>query len=249
MESSRHSLFCLTLLDDREQGKASGPMPQPWFNTLLKWGGMGLGATLALSKPGELPTDQAEAIAAMGHEIAILGNAKWVGGSRGMFAKGLLESLGSPSPSALLPSSLVVPEAQVTSHLDLLVKHGVRAIIDGDLARRSVARESSPFFGLQRLPISLQWQLEAGRITTPNLFRARRAVRRATMHGGMVHLAVPTKTLLADSKAAASLSTLLESVVQYSHRGVLSVRTLAEHAAAMTVGQKSTPSQSILRAA
>lgn len=249
MEWSRHSLFCLTLLDDREQGKVGGPMPQPWFKTLRKWGGMGLGATLALAKPGKIPTDQAEAIAAMGHELAILGNVEWVGGSRGMFAKGLLESLGSPCPSALSPSSLVVPEAQVTSHLDLLVKHGVRAIIDGAPARRPVAQENSPFFGLWRIPISLHWSLEAGRITTPILSRARRAVRRVTMHGGTVHLTVPTKTLLADSKAAASLSTLLESVVQYSRRGVLSVQTLDEHAAAMTVGQQSTPSRSILRAA
>ena len=249
MDLSRHSFFCLTLLDDREFVDANGPIPHQWFAALLKWGEMGLSVTLALSRPGASPTDQAEAIAAMGHEVALLGNAAWVDGSRGKFAKGLLERLATSSPPVMSPSSLVVPDAQVTSHLDLLVKHGIRAIVDGDLTKGVAARENSPFFGLWRVPITLQWSSDDERISASILSRARRAVRRATMHGGMVHLAVPTKTLLADGKTSAALTTLLESVTQFSRRGVLSVQTLSQHAGAIAIGQKSTPARSILRAA
>jgi hypothetical protein len=192
------------------------------------------------------------------HEIAILGDRSWVGreAGRSRFARELARRATRGRAAGLEISTLLLRDAELDDHLDLVVKQGVSAIAGQPPVRRQswLARPQTAVmqlrFGLYRfatqaaVPDKSSWfSLGAGR-------RARRAIDAAIAHHDVCHLHFDSLAIAAEGRPAIRrIQRLLGHVQRRSEQGGLWLGTLAATVNRLSGGQQSTPARSILRPA
>jgi hypothetical protein len=199
-------------------------------------------------------TDRVRA-ASVAHEIAVLGDATWVGSQAGRarFAGELSRRVLKARAAGLPISTLIPAEVVLDDHLDLVVKNGitaVRGVVDHGGRSRRTAQPHALHFGLWEFPGSLRlpgdsrWLYGGGRGIW-----ARRGLRRAAKGRRVFHLVVDAPRL--GSSGTTAVSTL-ERVLQYADRlrsaERLLVATLAEVSGRLSQTRHTRPSRSILRA-
>jgi hypothetical protein len=151
--------------------------------------------------------------------------------------------------------SLVLADARLSEHLDLVVKHGLTAVRHpAALASVTASKRmqaSRLRFGLWSFPVSVQlpgrsrWLPGGG-----GGHSARRFLDRAIAERGLVHVAIDASLLVERGRASERVVTsLLSAVDKRRSDGVLDVATIGATAARLAGQQSSRPSNSILRPA
>lgn len=213
-----------------------------------------LPATWAFAEPGA-PLAERLSRSGCGHEIALLGDASWVGRSagRGRFAHQLAERLHRASEAGVAVSSLAVNGAALGDQADLAIKHGITAVRqappDAKLATAAPGRSLQG--GVWNFPVGMAlpgpscWLLGGG-----GGGRARAAIDQVIAQRSTVHLVIDAARLVARGSGAWRV---LEGVLRYSSgrraQGLLDVIGLREMTARLTAQYQARPSRSILRSA
>ena len=179
------------------------------------------------------------------HEIGLLAADAWSGPavSRRMFYQGLLGQLQQATAAGVAIASIVTNHADPTEPLDLLSKHGIRALRTARPVRRAwslatvVAKPVALRFGIWKVPTAVDFVRDGARA-------ARAALRRAARYGETVVVCGDVQSI-----APGALDRLLRSSVQFAAAGRLQILTLSAAADALARRRQMTPAQSILRAA
>lgn len=235
---------------DSQAGRA-GDLLQPCVELLHKHQ---LAATWAFADLGA-PLAERLARSTSGHELALLGDASWVGraAGRGRFAHKLSERLDRASSAGIAITSLAVNGATLGDQTELAVKHGITAVRHnaGDARSTSGSPGRSLQGGLWNFSVGLalpgisRWWLGGG-----GGGRARAAIDQAIAQRSTLHLAIDAARLVTRGGSAWRV---LEGVLRYTSgrraNGMLDVVGLRAAATRLTAQYQAQPSRSILRAA
>jgi hypothetical protein len=211
-------------------------------------------ATWAAPEPAEAEAVPEILTAQVPHEIALLGNARWVGAAAGRphFAGELARRVTAARAAGLDIHALLVSQVCVPrEHYDLLVKQQL-----------TVVRQ--PRFGVKRTFADLQpqalrhglWESPAVCViprTAPIWGRgaasARAAVRKAIALQGVAHVAFDAAALAVHDPRLHAAESLLCYVARGCGRGLVRTATLSRSAEEWSQPSAATPARSILRAA
>ncbi|MEX0936553.1 MAG: hypothetical protein WDZ59_01745 [Pirellulales bacterium] len=250
-------VICIDLpssVQQRASAQSSQQSTVKWLMGALSR--VGLPATWAVDEPAGSWIASALATSNVPHEIALLGEASWVGSrvGRSRFARELGRRVLAARSTGLGLSSLVPRGTWVDDHLDLLLKYGitaVRGMLDEAGRSRIPAAPHALHFGLWEVPGSIS--LPGGSTWMPGGGRgahARRVVRRAALQGHTVQVVIDLPRLANGGDAARRV---VESVLRHAARWCeeesLTVETLAGLAAQLSHTPQAVPSRSILRKA
>lgn len=191
------------------------------------------------------------------HELAILGDAAWVGreAGRGRFAHELNRRVSRARCAGLSIDTLALRTPLPIDHCDLIVKEGLiaaRLASAADLADSPRRHQGQTLrFGLWGFPVAIalpgtsRWLPGGGGTRS-----ARFAIDEAISQQGLVHLAVDAPSLAARGTSA---ERVVERVVEHADRrrrhGLLTVATLGALARDLAQAHCGQPSRSILRPA
>jgi hypothetical protein len=211
-------------------------------------------ATWGAAEPAA--TDQVEEILAAQarHEIALLGNATWVGAAAGRphFAGELARRVTAARAAALNIRALLVAGVRVPrEHYDLLIKHQLAVVRQPRVTSQRAVNDGQPLalrHGLWESPAACVIP-RLGPIWGRGGAAARAAVRRAIASGGVVHVAFDVAALAADDPRMHTAESLLRYVARCCGRGALRAATLSNLAEEWSRPHAATPARSILRAA
>jgi len=192
-----------------------------------------------------------------GHEIAILGDATWVGreAGRSLFGRELARRTAQARAAGLAVSSLMLKTAMLDEHCDLAIKHEITALRHAGADRTtSAARRFQPQtlrFGLWSFPVSLVLPQQSRWLPGGGGGHAARALlNQAIVQRGLIQWAIDAPRLAQRGYAA---ERLLARVLRYAERrrrqGVLEIATLGSVVEKLSVLHQSQPSRSILRSA
>ena len=186
------------------------------------------------------------------HEIAVIGDATWVGPSAGRprFAKELARRVNAARAKGLPASSLLLQKAVLGDDLDLVVKRGITAVchIDQDGSAPTQTRNPrSLHYGVWEMP-------PTGHLPTkPGWLAARRLVaniRRVARDGGFYHMCIAAPAVVSQPAGVRRrLSRVLQDIAKLRDRGLLKVETLAAAATRLSDVPATTPQRSLLRQA
>ena len=214
-----------------------------------------LPATWAVADPAVSAARARVNVMRGGHELALLGDASWVGreAGRSRFARELARRVARARSEGLQVSTLALRTALPQEHCDLAIKEGIVAtrqpVADSRPSRR--LQPQSLRFGLwgftvsMALPATSRW-LPGGGGTRA----ARYEIDRAIADRGLAHLAIDAPRLA--ERGAAALR-VIERVLAHAARrrehGLLEVATLGTVAGRLARENHGQPSRSILRPA
>ena len=211
-------------------------------------------ATWALSEPATSPVCERILCSRGGHEIALLGDASWIGPdvARATTAYELNRRVRAARDAQLYVSSLVLRDTVLSNELDLILQCDLTAV-SGAIAEKS--RHSSPISAC-RIGVwySAPQAILPHRI--PRLpfigavHKARQAVRRTARSAATTNLAINAGQLLQLKRPGMrALESVLRRVDRWRRRRMLEVETLAETSLRHVRAFRSSPSRSILRSA
>lgn len=214
-----------------------------------------LSATWAVSDPAVSAATETILAIPTPQEIAILGDANWVGpaAGRGRFARELARRTQGARDAEIDLQSLVLRDVALGDHNDLLVKHQIRAVrSELTAARRRPALRSpqSIRFGVFDLPASVSLPRQAGWLPGGSQSTVRRLLRQAAATATPVHLAIePARLADTAGSPLASVAKTLSIVAERRDRGLLTVETLGQASAQLATPPQVAPARSILRRA
>lgn len=208
-----------------------------------------LPATIAVADPLHSAATEQIAASPLGHEIAILGDASWVGRGAGRerFGRELDRRIHKARKAGLHVTSLALRNVDLTENYDLLTKHALTAIRLG----HATAPAQAPLlrFGMWQMPVSLALP------HTPRWFQstvrlAKKTLRNAVQSGGIAHLAIDAGRL-AEGEAVRLVEVLrvLALAGEWQQAGRLEVLTLQQLVSNLDRPEAAAPQRSILRAA
>jgi hypothetical protein len=211
-----------------------------------------LPVTWAVSDPAHSAATSLILRSALDHELAILGDANWVGPTAGRtrFARELTRRLAQARSTGIEVTSLVPHVASIEKHIDLVVKHNVTAV--AGLESAVSGRSTSPramHYGVWELPVTQRLPSKSKRLFGGKWTTWRR-IRRASREAGTFHLLIDAPTLVESGRNAdRSIAWITQRVALLRDRGLISVETLRSMAMRMADVPGSRPQRSILRAA
>ncbi len=191
-----------------------------------------------------------------GHEMALLGDASWVGreAGRSRFARELMRRVARARGEGLIMRTLALRTAMPIDHCDLAIKEGIMAARQPGPVQAKRAPRLQPQalrFGLWGFPISMT--LPAASRWLPGgggLRAARFEIDKAIAERGLAHLAIDAPQL---AERGASALRVVERVIEHAaHRrqhGLLEVATVGAVVERLAQENQSQPSRSILRPA
>ncbi len=190
-----------------------------------------------------------------GHEIAILGDASWVGcgAGRQRFGRELASRTECARNAGLEISTLVLHATELGDQCDLAIKHGLTAVRHSAVAGKSARRwrASTLRFGLWSFPVSCalpgssRWLPGGGGARS-----AKALVDSAIAERGLFQLAIDATGL--EARGASALRVLhrvFEHISLRRQQRALDVTTIRAAAGQLSEQLHGQPSQSILRAA
>jgi hypothetical protein len=212
-----------------------------------------LPVTWAVNDPAHSAATSLILQSAVEHEMAILGDANWVGATAGRtrFARELIRRLTQARATGLEVTSLVPHVASIENHIDLVVKQHVTAIA-GFESPESNRHNTSPramHYGVWELPISESLPLQRSRF-----FNGKRSlwkrIRRATSDAGTFHLMIDAPAVSEASQSGEStIAWLAKRIALLRDRGMIRVETLRSMSAQLSDVPAVRPQRSILRVA
>jgi hypothetical protein len=210
-------------------------------------------ATWAAGSPAKCSATAAVMTSATEHELAILGNASWLGPNVGRmrFAQELGRRVHQAATAGVTVNSLVPQVSSIKEHADLLIKLGISSV--AGLPRTVGAVPSGTpralHFGLWELPVTQNlpqpatwWSSTARSIL--------RGIRTAAAEGSSYHLVVDLATVEREgAKCESIVAKIIRGVAELRNRGTVRVETLSSAAAKLGNVTVAAPQRSILRQA
>ena len=217
----------------------------------------GLPATWGVADPAVSAATERIRERRASHEIAILGDATWVGrvAGRGRFGRELTRRVAHARGAGIPLTTLVLRTVTLEEHCDLVIKQGIVAVrqpaphepVDASqhLVPQTLRYGLWSFAVSQRLPGGGRWLPGGG-----GLRRARLGIDRTIAARGLFHLMIDAPALADRGHSALGvLDRVLEHAAGRRHLGVLDIATLGAAVGKLAAQYRGTPSRSILRVA
>jgi hypothetical protein len=213
-----------------------------------------LPATWAVSDPAHSAATSRIVRSAIAHELAILGDATWIGetAGRARFARELSRRVAQARTTGLSIHTLVPRNASIDEHIDLVVKQQLTAVAGVESQTATGGVYTNPralHYGVWELPTHAKlptrgsWFSHGGKTTW-------RQVRAAARDAATFHLTIDAYAYCREGQAARqSVGWLMQRVANLRDRGMVRVETMAEAAARLSDVPAVRPQQSILRRA
>lgn len=188
------------------------------------------------------------------HELAILGDANWVGPTAGRtrFARELARRVSQARSAGISVTTLVPRVGSVDRHIDLVIKQRISAIAGVEVApsaNRSWALPRALNYGVWEIPVSGSLPLRSRWWFSGKRFVLRQ-IRAAAEAAGIYHLVVDAPTMVEEGRGAkATLEWLVRRVAELRDRGIIGTETLGQTAGRLSAVPNATPQHSILRKA
>lgn len=217
-------------------------------------------ATWAVADPAMSAATELLLAADAGHEIAVLGDATWVGHEAGRmrFGRELARRVSHGRAAGLSISTLALRGAELSDHLDLVVKQDI-SVVRGDyhdlasgwFSRPVIQQPAALRFGLWEVPASMclpgnsRWKIGGG-----GRRRGRKSIDQAIADRGVFHVQINALNL-ADrgSMAEHALEQILRHATLRQREGAIEIATLANVARRLTGERITAPARSILHPA
>jgi hypothetical protein len=212
-----------------------------------------LPVTWAVSDPAHSAATSLILRSGIDHELAILGDATWVGPTAGRtrFARELARRLSQARGAGLEVTSLVPHVASIEKHIDLVVKQQITAVSGFELPEsgRNSLSPRALHFGVWELPLS-----ENLPPTTTRFWGGKRTtwgrIRRATREASTYHLRIDAIAMAeTGTSAEKSFAWLARRISLLRDRGLIRVETLRTMSARLSDVPVARSQRSILRAA
>jgi hypothetical protein len=212
-----------------------------------------LPATMAVADPATSGFERFSS-SPMKHEMAILGNASWMGRDvpPSRFARELARRIESGRAAGHSISTLVV-NSPALDHAGLAARHGITAVRHVRTERPTASRglrSRALQFGLWSFPVT---------ITLPGASRlwpgggggrsARAEIDQTMALGGLAQLVIEAPSMAAKSSSYRVLERVLQYAVGLRGQGRLEVLTISAMAARLSSQRQGQPSRSILQSA
>jgi hypothetical protein len=212
-----------------------------------------LPVTWSVSDPAHSAATSLIVRSAVDHELAILGDANWVGPTAGRtrFARELVRRVTQARGTGLEVSSLVPHVASIEKHIDLVVKHGITAVAgcEAPESNRQLPSPRALHYGVWELPVTEILPLQSKRIFGRKWATWNR-IRRAAREAGTFHVMIDAPAVAESGRSAEKMiAWLAKRVALLRDRGLVRVETLRSMAARLSDVPAVRPQRSILRAA
>lgn len=207
-------------------------------------------ATFAVADPVHSAATEA-ILSSSRHEVAILGDATWVGRGAGRerFGRELERRFQSALASGLDVSSLVLRQVELGENFDLLMKQPISAIRSAGLQRGLLNQPQLLRFGMWQMPVTLSWPQTSRWFHRP-LSVARKLLRQATRRGEVMHVAFDAGQFIeSDQPKLGDIERLIAAVAALRDAHHIDVATLQTLGRTLDRPHDTTPLRSILRAA
>ena len=211
-----------------------------------------LPTTWAVSDPAHSAATSLVMRSDVDHEMAILGDANWVGPTAGRtrFARELARRVSQARHAGIEITTLVPRVAPVERHLDLVLKQRIAAIGGAQEPNGRPASPRSLHYGLWEFPAARSLPLAGSSFLFNGGWSTWRQVRRAASSAATFHLVIDAPALLEQGpRAEKTIHRLVRRVAELRNRGLVSVETLGAAAARLSEVPAITPQRSILRRA
>jgi len=204
-------------------------------------------ATWCLPNPGEGALPEQICRQSLHHEIALLGEAAWVGKTAGRthFARELSQRVVAAQQRGLKIRSLALLDAELTDDLDLLVKHRISLLRSPST---TTVQPQSLRFGVWQAPVTFSLPTRTSWTFGGCEWTVGRALTRAARSGDLVHVVADLKGL-ANQVQFTTLERILGVVSRRQQKGLLTALTLQGLAQSLAPKRTTPVSQSVLRAA
>jgi hypothetical protein len=211
-----------------------------------------LAATWAVGDPAHSATTALLTLSEIQHEVALLCDHHWLGPNAGRkrFAHELARRVSQARAAGIALNTLMPRVAPIAEHVDLVVKHGIRAVVGGNGAVDCRFQATTPhalhygvweFSTTGRLPLRTTW-LSGG---TRKLIRQ---IRRSANEAATIHLLIDAPALEHEGATAMKgVARLVREIAQLRERGLVKAETLGAAAARLSDLPIATPQRSILR--
>jgi len=209
-------------------------------------------ATWAVSDPAHSAATSLLLKSAVEHELAILGDANWVGPTAGRtrFARELVRRVTQARAAGLNVTTLVPGVARVDEHVDLVVKQRLTAVA-GLSATTSIqlAQPKAVHYGVWEVPGSAKLPMRRTWFGSGQ-GKLWRRVRRTAEEAGTFHLVVDADAMAAGGqREVRTLDWLVARAATLRDRGLLHIETLRTAAERLSDVRTQSPQRSILRSA
>jgi hypothetical protein len=213
-----------------------------------------LPATWAVGDPAHSAAAGLVAASKTKHDLALLGDQYWIGKTAGRtrFARELARRVSQSHTAGIETVTLVPRVASVAEHIDLVVKHGIRAVVSTSEATAKRAPIAGPramhygvweFAATERLPLKSSWIPGGG-------WKLFRTISRAARDAASFHLVIDAAAVESAGRSATnSIERLTRRIAKLRDRGLVQVETLGAAAERLSDRPVATPQRSILRAA
>lgn len=204
-------------------------------------------ATFSTPSPGSDGLIEMLRAESLRHELAVLADATWVGPGVGRthFARELARRVEAATARRASLRTIVVSDAELTTNLDLLVKHRISVVRS---PQHTGFQAQSLRFGIWQAPISFtlsstgRWQFGG-----PD-WAINRALSRASRSHGLVHLVVELETLQ-NHATLVSLERILTTVQRRRNKGLVTAVTMQGLVARLAPQRQAASAKSVLRVA
>ena len=190
--------------------------------------------------------------AGVDHELAILGDAGWIGPEAGRprMAKELARRVMQARGKGIDATTLLLRDADPGDHFDLFVKQGITAVCTIPKAATKTPHIRQPKtlrYGLWEIGVSARLPLATGWFAGRKLMRA---IEKTGREGGQFHLLLDAPAICQQGTAAEkSVERLIQTLGRLRDRGLLVAESMAAAAARLSDLPVATPQRSILRLA
>jgi hypothetical protein len=209
-------------------------------------------ATWAVSDPAHSAATSLILRSAVEHELAILGDANWVGPTAGRtrFARELVRRVTQARAAGIEVTTLVPGVASIEGHIDLVVKQHITAVAglnEADLPRMGIEPRAL-HYGVWELPLTGSLPLKATWFGSGRRALWRR-IERTIADAGSFHLLVDAGAMTAKRNDEATVKWLVKRVAALRDRGLIRVEAMRQTAARLSDIPAAAPQRSILRVA
>jgi hypothetical protein len=211
-----------------------------------------LPATWAVGDPAHSAVAGLVAASEARHGLALLGDHYWIGETAGRtrFARELARRVSQARTAGIEAVTLMPRVAPIAEHIDLVVKQGIRAVVEttGDSSKRQLTTGPRAlhygvweFSATERLPLRSTWLPGGG-------WKLFRKIRRAASEAATIHVVIDASAVEEIGRSAINtIERLMQRVAKLRDRGLVQVETLGAAAARLSDLPVATPQRSILR--
>lgn len=209
---------------------------------------------------GEL--HQQFAVSVAQQELAILGDASWLGQakSRGAMVRKLNSAVAVADLSDFTPKSLILQGVSLDADFDLLAKHGINIVacdetVGSNAGQHESLNQSPPTqassvrtrrFGVWELPATVRLPQVASRLSLLG-GGVNRQIDRALTKDEVTHIVIDGLAVAENPAELRNVERLLERLARQQEQGKLKVHTLSNLASQLGQSRDRTSATSILR--